>query len=1602
MNGAIIVWNSTVTTGNWNDGSSWLLGTAPGNGDTATLAGGITAIVNSQVTIDTLITAANIKIFITNGGSLSVSNNATQAGTFNLQTDVGSTFLVNGYFIFTGAAVNFQNFGTVTLNPLVNTAIGAGVLNNVATGNDVVFSGGKVNLILADFNVPTGFTFASNAQSFIGGGLVTLAKAQTIAQAGWSFTNDLGAPSFVFNGGLNVAGGVSVTNQNTGMPRPIFTFVGTVTLSASVNFDVTPNFGSGGGISIINGNGNTLTFNNGLSSTFDVTNIQGNANVVFNSNNQFPVVTLNRDVAIDNGNVNFVGNWRFNGAFTLSFTTVRTFTFNATLGGASIAFTKPTTLASGSIITQLGAGSLTFTDGIVSNNGNTFLGFVPILDCTLPNKAFQVTGTSQLTFPAGLVVNGCNVTSSALLFVNTIVSTSGGNTTLPVSPTFIQYNASVAFTAANVPGAGIYSIFLNGQLTLPVGQTYTANNAEVIVANSLTVNDNGTLASASNGFFTLAGGAVFGNGGTVSGNVAFNSGSPTVTAQQRVNWSGNLFLRNTNLGGTADIWFTGGAIRLSKGQSTISNANFRFKGALITTYAWDGFFPNSGAQLVINSAGNTGTRPIEFGVTANQNTTIVFDDNLVVNGTITFTGSTTNFANIVFRTSGQAQASISTNSLVSLSQNIFFNHTNFHFLGSGSFQFVSTPTIYVQGGLNNPSSIGDTTVTSATTLIVNVVSNSTFGNTILLNGPLTTDDLDGNSNTANNRLTLNTTSSQSRNINGLYNLGTDLVFTNNVVVQTTSTIDSLGTIEIQGNSLSLQANANWNNKIVINNAFTVSATGSNTWTIGEQAIVHGFNIANTFTVNNPATVAFLNVFSVTFGAGSSLVGTGAVTATNTFFAGGAVTIAPQTLTLSNTSFVGAGPFNLQPGSSSLTVSTFVRALAPVTYAGSTLTLGAATTITNLFTFTAPSVTINGGFVLTVGTGNYNINTVWVSNNGGIVFQGAVTLGTSALLSGPAQLTFNNSLILSQNTVLSQNVVFGSNTGYIVTVANGGFVLTLTGNVITVNSIVVSNGGSIVSTSPTGVIQLIAGGGIINSAWTWSNSVRFGALNITGARTLTFNLFLTTGVTTSFIDGVTFNGGTFLPLNPGETPTLLLQNSVNTTVPTLLGPTITVTLNGATFTFGGASVLTLNGTFNTFSTVTFSTAVIFGYSTPTTGNNININSGTTAWLGSVTLQIWRNNINTANGVVATISPNLIFGLDTVSFIGNGRLTLAGNLNVLGKSFTTNANTFLSAITITSAQNNTLNGLVPLGTLTLSSTTSPWVEPLVSFSSGTLTQTIVLNGPARLNNPTFGPQSQVFGPSRLAITNSLTVNTAFQFNAPVQLYVDSASGSFQFNLNANNSFLTFSSTPSLFNPLGFNLAAATNFIVTSTNPLNILKFNLNSPLAIGDLTVTSGVLQLTGSSTSAYIVNVAGAATLWVDGTIFTSNQILFSQNADGSNPSFFQFTVSSLTPPAITTGSVVYKGVASVVVVNFNWDGTPVRAITATSSNSANFNTVIGTPGFTYTSTRTNNDVFFARSAAPTTSPIPTQSNGPSPAVSSSNIIVLNFALIVIILFISLF
>ena len=1598
-----VTWDGTVTVGDWETASNWIGGVVPNSGDTVNLVGGTTVrVTTSSASCNILNTASNLKIVVISNAVLTASN-VTQIGTNTIVVENNGAFVVNAYFLFSGNTLQFDNQGLVTLNPFISNTVGAGVISNNPLGKDVIFRGTRNIFLSGDLDIPAnGFVLDTGVtqifESLGSSRTVTFRYAPTVPSNNWRIINDLPNPNptlLNFNAGATFSGNIQVTNNTN--TKPSVTFNGDFTVNGDLNFQNTPNFASSSAITF---NGGSITWDN-IGCSFDAPNIQGSTTFNFRNTLVFPSILAatfgNQDILI-NKNIVFTGIWRFAGnGNKVQYNIDQAIGFNLTLQNVPLVFLKTATINSPTVFINGGSGSITYTNTLVSNTGITYTGFNPVFDCTLPAKAFSVQGTSSMNFPNGLTVNGCTVTTSASFTIDVSLTTNGGNTTMPSSGVSYSSNSFVFNSAGTPPTNTLFSTTVTSGLTVPASTTYTANSVELIFTQRPTLSTNSALSGS--GLMTFLSAIQCSNGNVISVKTAFPSGTSTIIAANRVDWSGQILLRNTNLAGTGDIWFTGSIVS-TKGVSSITNPNFKFKSGISLTRLYDNFPPDIECQLVIDASGTT-TTVIEGAVNAGANSNIIFDDNLNANSTGTTSFSTSSSGAITFRQTG-LQGSITTVGTVNFSNNLYVNNTNFRFSGVGSYNWQNNINLYVQGSINNPRNTGDAFVQTSTNFNVFVVANSIFGETISIQGNLQTRDFDQNPLVASTSLTLATASGEARNIQGTYDLETNLIFNANVIISSPTLTNKIGSITILGNSVFLQSSANWRNRLILSSATTVTASGAFTWTLGEQDVFHGLTLPGSLTVNVPATVAFENLFTLSLSsAATAITGTGATSFSNMYITcdSNTKTFSTQTSSFNNVTVIGTGSLSIQPVSSAFTITGMLNSYVTTTITSSTVTANNAM-ITPTVVFSANPITLMGSG-LTVMEGDYTLNGQWI-NNAPISFRGTTTLSTSLSFVGTGSLTFNTTLILTRDLTLTQDVTFGFNKDFLVTVSNNNFRLTLTGNTITVVGNVVSNGGSILSTSQSTVNpQNIVGGGVIDSSWTWSNSVKFSNLNITSTRTLTFDLYLTSGQITYFTDGVVFNGGTFALTTSTDTPTLGLEKTATTNSVTTLIPNIAVQLSSVStetaFTFSGASNLFINGTFTTRTSVVFTNNVILGWATPTTANVINLSPGTQTWGPSgVTLSLYRTSINVpTNGVNAQINTNLRFEMNSMAVTASTlrTVTFVGTLTLTGTgSYTGTTGVFLGVTTINTLQNCTVSGFSLTGALTFSSTTNPWVEPVFSLPT-TLTQTLVLNGPVRMPSPTFAAQSRIVGTSRLAITDTLTISNAdFMFEAPVQLYVTSPGASFSFSLTGTQSYLTFPSNPSLFNPV---LPNNLSIVLSSSNPTNVLHFKLSAPITFGDITINSGTLRFTGSTLTTRILRTLGDATLWIDGTAVTVEQLIFNQNTDGSSPSNFIFSLSSATPPAITAQKAVYKGTININVVNFNWNGNALTIISTVAANGAtgNFIAAYGTPGFSYASARSGTSLQITRLANPSVSPFPTQSNGPSPGVSSAAIYSINFVLL---------
>ena len=218
--------------------------------------------------------------------------------------------------------------------------------------------------------------------------------------------------------------------------------------------------------------------------------------------------------------------------------------------------------------------------------------------------------------------------------------------------------------------------------------------------------------------------------------------------------------------------------------------------------------------------------------------------------------------------------------------------------------------------------------------------------------------------------------------------------------------------------------------------------------------------------------------------------------------------------------------------------------------------------------------------------------------------------------------------------------------------------------------------------------------------------------------------------------------------------------------------------------------------------------------------------------------------------------------------------------------------------------------------------------------------------------------------------------------------------------------------MFSPLiisSFVFAIAQNSVV-KLGPFIAAGQSTTNSANYGDITVniaagstSGGTLRLTSGSGSnvgqyyAGTITVNPLTTLWVDGANIGANYTVFSANADGSNPSYYQYTINSGKTGGINTLNVVYKG-ALVLGVTYSWDGSVVTPVTATYATGTTFSSATGTPGYIYSQSRMANNLQVTGTQNAPITVFPTQSNGPAPPVSSSSIVAINFALLATLFF----
>jgi len=1607
---AIIGWTPSGQNNLFSNLNNWTPQNVPGSSDVALIPYGSTVILTGSGTTTVqeiqFIGGAGTQTTFSvldapNTPTLNLQNltfglNANFVGTVNFIVGSGCTVAVSTYTNFNGATVNFSNYGMVTINPRVTAS---STLSNNAQGNNVVFIGTLPNIFSVSTSLPQGFSFQQNSQTFLnqaGLGPVTLTfnYQETIPSSGWVVNNNgFNVVNFQFNNGLNIAGAITVANSSLSIPSA--TFDGSYNLTNGVTFNVNPTFSSSNGVYF---SGSTLTFVD-KSASFNTPLVGGLGGVTFSlSVLTSSAVSFLQTTYISNPNIVFSGTWTFNGGSSVYVSYNASVSFNQNyILNTNLVFNLQLNISGGFNITLGAQGSFSIYDGLNATTDYTW-NFQPNFYCHLPQNTFALIGNAQ-TFNFGFQVYGCVVTTQNQITVaGGLIVTFNGNTTLPLSNLLIIQNTPTFSGSSN------NSITLQGNWQTNSGNNWVVDGVELIITGSLSVQQNTNFTGS--GIITLVGGVTFSSGNNIGIIFAFNSGNYTISSSGLVNFNSPIILRNAILTGTAEIWFNNGLFYLTKGVSIISNPIFRLKRGVSTNYLYDGISPNIGAQLYIAGSGSN-SRYVEGSVISSNNVNVIFQDQVLYNSSITINGTN---GGVTFM---NQSTSIQGGYQINYAGNIYLNGSVNQWSGQGYYILNDQVNLYLLGSFNPASAGFSSGVVANGSVNVILSANVNIGSNVVFNGNLNTFDVDGNSIVASQTLTLE--GNRLIPSTGSWSFGANIIVLGNLAILSGTNILPPGFLQINGNLITVGASITFYNQFILNSATTIVGYSNSavTLTLAEASTpytTHGLTLP-AVTVVSPVTLQVGDGLTLLGAVASGqITGNGAFSLVYSVLSTTAsTTISTFYISLSGATLTGSGSYTLQP-TVPLLLSGVVTAFTTTTYSQN-LNIVSAVNLTGI-SFTANPFNIYGNAVITF-LDVRTINSTWITSVN-LVFNNDVNITTNGSFSGSGILSFYSALTLGASlTITTNNVIFGLNQ-YSLVIISGNITnpptLNLNNQQVTVVGTVVSGGALIVSASTSSYIHNIVGGspGVIPPEWTWSNTIQIGQINVTGARTLTNPLILTNNLETAFPGGVTLNGnGSFTYDNIANTNnSLRVETSFTTNTVTVIPYNIMVSISGASFNFYGTNVLSINGTFNCQTSITFNTSVTFGYSTSAGPNPFNI-ANYCYLLGSSSLIINRAVVqllfsNSSQNLYANtpITFGLLPPLSTVISSANSNNTFLfnGALSISGNNFQVSAsNIYFGAITITTSQNSTLTGLNPNATLTFSSNSS--VVPTVSFLNP-ISQVITLNGPIIILNAVIGPNANFVGSGSNGVffVDSITFNSGanqnsvyYSFNTPIAFYVQLSTTTFTFN--TNNNFININILPNTQSPFGYS---APSFLFTGTS--SVVKFNYNGTLTVGDVTLSgTSTLRLSSGTFKAGTFTVNPLNTLWVDTATLSVNNLIFSAN--GTSYSNFQFTIAGINPTPVSSQYTFYQGNAIVSVVNYIWNGTSTTVISSnTANNNALFVNLYGSPGYIYSETRNGGSILFSATNTPTVSPFPTQSNGPSPAVSSSSIIKFNFLLIAFIFF----
>jgi autotransporter-associated beta strand protein len=984
---------------------------------------------NNAISIDTAGQAVTFATALTSsGGSLKLTNST---GTGTLTLTAAATY--NGNTTINGGTLILSGSGTLASSSTVS--IGAGGTFDVSALASPYTLGSGATLKGSGTGTDIG-TNAANIVAASGGVLDAGSQPISLTWNGASSGTDSTHPSLlVSQGTLNLnTNPITVVVPGTALDIGVYTLISAPAIGGTAP-SPTPSYTGGNGVGL---------------GKVGVISVSGSSVILTVSAAGGTVGTWANDV---DGNWTDGTKWSSNpnvphlagDAATLGVgSALRTVTLNANQAVSTLSLTNASSFVvanGGNALTldNTGSGASVNVTGGTANNIQTAV--------ALKDNTVVTVGSGKSLAFSGTVSN--TTTSKTILFNGAGTNIlSGANTYGPAAGSVgTTVNAGGTLRLGNSSALGAGDLSLSGNSTLQAGAAVSVGN-NIAVADATTVDSNGNnftlggVISGAGGVTKTGNGTLTLNGNnTYTGDTTANAGTLSLSSQNNVLNSPNIFLNGGGLLGTATFAAVNnigiGAASGAVGTNALIDAA---SGQVVTLNGVIGTAGNGGLNgLIVNSgAGNNGTL-ILGGANTFNGTTVVANGTLQLANTLALQSSGLNYNTGTLLFDGSiATATLgginSTNSLRSLALTntvggpvtltVGGNNAPVVFTGNlsdaGSLVKAGTGTLT----LNNPTYTGSTTInggSGATT-----ISGGNFGS---LSSPITIG--------ANFFLTNATATASAFNLaiaGGQTGVGATINGTANLT-NTATTIGSGGNTA-GAMTLNTAGNVNLGNVKINKDAgnITVASTGSGLIITGGNVIAASMNIAQSGTA---ARAADLNIN------------------------GGSLTIADASQT---------GMFAIHSGAGSGFLTMSGGTLNYLGTDGLQMSIGAGTSVAVISGGTAnlTGVTLNSGSAATTSTltvNGTNNPTLYLGSVGLIINLpsptvtatfGNATIGAMADWASDAPITLTNNPVFKAadaanvpHSITLSNVLSG--TGNLTKIGNGTLTLmganTYTGNTI---------------------------------------------------------------------------------------------------------------------------------------------------------------------------------------------------------------------------------------------------------------------------------------------------------------------------------------------------------------------------------------------------------------------------------------------------------------------------------------------------------------------------------------------------------------------------